>query len=54
MDYIQEAEEYSTQVLNEEETKQFSLLVSGFIVLTPNNKYLDSYRNELAAKIHNL
>ena len=33
MDYIQEDEEYSTKVLNEEETKQFSLLVSGFIHL---------------------
>ena len=36
MDYIQEDEEYSTKVLNEEATKQFSLLVSG--LLTYNHK----------------
>ena len=31
MDYIQEDDEYPAQVLDEEERKQFSLLVSGFI-----------------------
>ena len=35
MDYIQEDEEYPTQVLDEEERKQFSQLVSGFILFKP-------------------
>ena len=38
--YVQE-EEYPTQVLDEEEKITALLLVSGFIVRTPNHKALD-------------
>ena len=52
MEYVQE-EDGLTNVLDEEEKITALFTSFGYLLVTPNHKNMDSYKHELAIKIHN-